>query len=79
MKYCCKEFKKQMLGEPSLMGGGYVYPLDMQPDKQGEYDPDKKEWNVNGCCGGGCYVLSGLKYCPWCGKKPEAKQPHGII
>lgn len=30
---------------------------------------DKKTglWNVNGCCGGGCYVLQDLAYCPWCG------------
>jgi len=25
--------------------------------------------NVNGCCGGGCYVLTRLVYCPYCGTK----------
>jgi len=25
--------------------------------------------SVNGCCGGGCYVITDLLYCPWCGKK----------
>lgn len=23
---------------------------------------------INGCCGGGCYVISGILYCPFCGK-----------
>lgn len=25
-----------------------------------------KGWQVSGCCGGHCYVLSDLKFCPWC-------------
>jgi len=25
------------------------------------------KWSVNGCCGGGCYVLSEIKFCPFCG------------
>lgn len=24
---------------------------------------------INGCCGGGCYVISGIRYCPFCGDK----------
>lgn len=28
-------------------------------------------FNVNGCCGGGCYVLSDLEFCPFCGTKFE--------
>jgi hypothetical protein len=24
-------------------------------------------WYVNGCCGGGCFVLSDINYCPFCG------------
>lgn len=23
---------------------------------------------INGCCGGGCYVITGIKYCPFCGE-----------
>jgi len=30
-------------------------------------------WNVEGCCGGGCYVLSDIKFCPFCGTKLEPK------
>ena len=26
-------------------------------------------WNLNGCCGGGCYVLKDIKFCPFCGKQ----------
>jgi len=32
------------------------------------YEKDK-EVHVGGCCGGGCFVLSDLKYCPFCGKE----------
>ncbi len=30
---------------------------------------DHSSWCVPGCCGGGCYVLQGMEYCPWCGSK----------
>ena len=36
-----------------------------------EYDAEIGSVNVGGCCGGGCYVLMNLKYCPFCGKKIE--------
>lgn len=26
-------------------------------------------YDVAGCCGGGCNVLDGLRFCPWCGSK----------
>lgn len=26
-------------------------------------------WSVNGCCGGGCFVLHDLKFCPFCGER----------
>ena len=29
---------------------------------------DDGSWNVNGCCGGGCYVLSEIRFCPYCGR-----------
>lgn len=38
----------------------------MAPE-QIELDKKTGLWNVNGCCGGGCYVLQDLAYCPWCG------------
>ena len=29
----------------------------------------ENEINSPGCCGGGCYIMSDIKFCPWCGKK----------
>lgn len=29
----------------------------------------KDGFAINGCCGGGCYVISKIKYCPFCGEK----------
>ena len=26
-------------------------------------------WNVNGCCGGGCFVIDDIKHCPFCGSE----------
>lgn len=37
-----------------------------KPDVGFEYSAGG--WHVNGCCGGGCYVLTDIKYCPFCGK-----------
>ena len=39
--------------------------------KHFEKDPDGS-WNIMGCCGGGCYVVSGVKYCPYCGMMQSA-------
>ena len=24
-------------------------------------------YSINGCCGGGCLIITGIKYCPFCG------------
>jgi len=31
------------------------------------FDVREDEINVHGCCGGGCFVLTEIRYCPWCG------------
>ena len=36
-----------------------------------------KSLNIEGCCGGNCYVIRGIKYCPFCGK--AIKFPTGKI
>lgn len=51
MKYCCEKFKEHTL----------------QPRAGIELDGGGKTWNVSGCCGGGCFVMEGIRYCPWCG------------
>lgn len=37
--------------------------------RDGNIVPDERgsTWNVPGCCGGGCYVLVNLTFCPFCG------------
>jgi len=34
-----------------------------------DYDKEKKSFSINGCCGGGCYIITNIKYCPFCGEK----------
>lgn len=66
---CCEKWAKatgQVLSQgPSAFG----YPAEMHPKAQIDHN---EGWQVNGCCGGGCYVLNDLKFCPWCGNKLEA-------
>lgn len=71
MKVCCAKFAEQSNSVQALVGGGGLYPPGMQPTGQIEY---YEGWNVNGCCGGGCYVLGDIEYCPFCGAKLEAPE-----
>jgi hypothetical protein len=32
-------------------------------------DEGKPYYSINGCCGGGCYVVTGVLYCPFCGTR----------
>lgn len=35
-------------------------------------------WAIPGCCGGGCYVQQGLRFCPFCGQPlPGVAPPEG--
>lgn len=36
-------------------------------------------WNVGGCCGGGCYVLTELIYCPWCGVRISVPESETMV
>lgn len=66
---CCEELKKQTQSHAAFSGGGFLYPLGEQPTGQIERNPEDGSWNVNGCCGGGCYVLENIQFCPYCGTK----------
>ncbi len=68
MKYCCEQFAKQAGYLQPPVGGGALYPSEMRPLAQFEPDNDGT-WNINGCCGGGCYVVIEMKFCPYCGSK----------
>lgn len=64
--FCCKEFAEHAGHLTELAGGGGMYPVSMRPDAQFEPNEDGS-WRVNGCCGGGCAVVSEMKFCPFCG------------
>jgi hypothetical protein len=61
MIYCCPQFRE----DAERVGH------KLSQFEQGE-DGD---WNINGCCGGGCFVVSGMKFCPYCG---SALNPEGV-
>jgi hypothetical protein len=72
VKHCCDEFAKQAGDLQAPVGGGMLYPAAMRPMAQ--FESDAEGWNINGCCGGGCYVVSGMKFCPYCGTRLELPQ-----
>ena len=54
-EYCCEGFANQ---------------IDELGHKSGCFEQNNKgEWNIAGCCGGGCYVIEDMKFCPFCGVK----------
>lgn len=65
-KFCCEAFAEEagQLQAPSALAFGY--PSSMRPESQFERDADGT-WNVNGCCGGGCFVITNMRFCPFCG------------
>ena len=65
--FCCEALAKEVNSVRAFAGGG-LYPASMQPTGQIE-QADSGKWYVNGCCGGGCYVLKDIKFCPFCGSK----------
>ena len=67
MTYCCERFKKEAGEVKAMAGGDFLYPDSSHPKGQIEPDEDGETWNVNGCCGGGCYVLTDIRFCPFCG------------
>ena len=56
MNYCCQKFK---------------YQAELPPNSPGWFE-FCEGWSIEGCCGGGCYVVSYMKYCPFCGSLLES-------
>ena len=77
VKACCEKFATETGRLQAPAAGGFMYPPEMIPAAQIER-ADDGSWNVNGCCGGGCYVLCDIKYCPFCGAKLEDGPRTGI-
>lgn len=67
MQFCCDEFMQAVTSHKAFKGGYNTYPKSIEPI--GQIEQVDGEWHVNGCCGGGCYVLVDLKFCPFCGFK----------
>lgn len=39
-------------------------------ETSGEFERDSEGgWNIGGCCGGGCYVVEKMEFCPFCGAR----------
>jgi hypothetical protein len=53
-EYCCKRFAEHADREFNSNGGF-------------EKREFSEMWNINGCCGGGCFVVRDVKFCPFCG------------
>ncbi len=60
---CCERWKEEVGRLLAPVGGG-LYGGALPT---GQIEHDGEAWNVNGCCGGGCYVLQDIKFCPFCG------------
>jgi len=73
MPFCCEALAKEVGEHKAFAGGGSAYPAALHPTGQIEQAEDGS-WNVNGCCGGGCYVLSKIKFCPFCGTALPRKE-----
>lgn len=67
-KFCCEKFARDATEIGAPVGAGMLYPPDMRPTGQFE-EQDDGTWSINGCCGGGCYVVSEMRFCPYCGTK----------
>lgn len=64
MKTCCKEWQEATGEILSISPMAMMYPV--RPPAQIEKTDDGK-WAINGCCGGGCFVITDVKFCPFCG------------
>jgi len=64
-KICCAAFAESAGNYQAPVGGGLYWP-EVMPLAQFEIDDDGS-WNINGCCGGGCYVVTNMRFCPYCG------------
>lgn len=67
--YCCAAFAEQAMKLQEMAGGGFAYPSAMHPHSQFEPDTETDTWNINGCCGGGCFVVTDMRFCPYCGAR----------
>lgn len=66
---CCEKWTEATgsvisVGPAAIAYGGSTISAQVEKQEDGKF-------SVNGCCGGQCYVLTDIAYCPWCGAKAE--------
>lgn len=66
--YCCNKFKSHAIKATSTSPSSLVYDSD---DPSPQFKKDGGKWNILGCCHN-CYVVEGMKYCPFCGAQIHA-------
>lgn len=59
-EFCCEKFAEQ--AKPQIPTSAGHIPQFVCDDG----------WHINGCCGGGCYVVTEMKFCPYCGTKLDS-------
>lgn len=64
-EYCCPSFKEMATGISSVGPAALASPT--RNVSQFEYCESDQSWAINGCCGGQCFVVTGMKFCPFCG------------
>jgi len=63
--YCCDKFEEYATKYEGK--GMSMYPMPSPVSQFNLFDDGT--WGIYGCCHGGCYVVQGMKYCPFCGVK----------
>ena len=74
MKPCCEKWTEATGAVLSTGPAAMAYP-GPGADAQIEHNPEAGSWDVYGCCGGQCFVLTDLKFCPWCGAPRTSAEP----
>jgi len=47
--------------------GMHAYLGSITNGREGLAHMHDDTYSLNGCCGGGCYVMTGMRFCPFCG------------
>ena len=67
MEFCCERLAHEIAHTQSFSPSAIAYAGITTPPTGQIEQTDTGDWAVNGCCGGGCYVLTDIKFCPFCG------------
>lgn len=67
-KFCCAEFEKDATVEKGARVSQFEW-MKAWTEKNGTHH--EARWDIGGCCGGHCSVVSDMRFCPYCGTKLE--------